>query len=121
MIRGYVNERFEPILPLTVIGSNGQQHALEAIIDTGFTGALTLDSATIATLALKWIGIGRAQLADGSTASFDVFSGVIEWDDKRLVVEIEEAREPLMGLRLVRQHDVTMSLISGGLITVKPI
>ena len=46
---------------------------MEAVIDTGFTGFLTLSARLIASLALRFAGATRAALADGSEMDTDVF------------------------------------------------
>ena len=38
MIEGTVNENYEATIHLTLRGTTGEEHDIEAIIDTGFTG-----------------------------------------------------------------------------------
>ncbi len=52
MIEGTVNENYEAIIHLTLRGVAGEKHEIEAIIDTGFTGHLTLPMTLIDRLAL---------------------------------------------------------------------
>ena len=42
MITGVVTANYEATIPLVVHGAHGQQETIEAVIDTGFTGSLTL-------------------------------------------------------------------------------
>ena len=68
MIEGTVNENFEATIHLTLHGTAGEEHDIEAIIDTGFTGHLTLPMMLIeptgSALAKSWSGTtGRRQLA----------------------------------------------------------
>ena len=44
MMTGVVNADLEPLLRLTVRDAGGQPHDVEAVIDTGFNGFLTLPS-----------------------------------------------------------------------------
>jgi len=44
MIIGFMNASLEAIVRLIVYGLDGQEREVEAIIDTGFTGFLTLPS-----------------------------------------------------------------------------
>ncbi len=45
---------------------------MEAIIDTGFNGFLTLPPALVAALGLPWLCRQQGQLADGSVNGFGV-------------------------------------------------
>ena len=43
MILGAVNAAYEPVVTLAVQGPSGQSHVrFEAVVDTGFTGFLTV-------------------------------------------------------------------------------
>ena len=68
-----------------IIDSNGLRQmsdsaALEAIIDTGFSGFLTLPPSTVASLSLAWLGREQGILADGRAELFDVFRAEVNWD-----------------------------------------
>ena len=66
MITGIVTVEREAVISLTIRGSKGQEHEIEAVIDTGFDGSLTLPPALITALELPWRRRGRALLADGN-------------------------------------------------------
>ncbi|HLA64539.1 MAG TPA: hypothetical protein VK610_08920, partial [Rhodothermales bacterium] len=66
MIQGVVNDRLEPILALRVRGPSGSEEEVEAVLDTGFDGALSLPTEIIERLGLEWQRRGYALLADGS-------------------------------------------------------
>ena len=53
---------------------------LDAIVDTGFTGFLTLPLSQIAQLGFSYEGIIDARLGDGRAAEFDMFAGTVLWD-----------------------------------------
>jgi hypothetical protein len=50
-----VNANREATIRIVVSGPSGQQQEIEAIIDTGFTGFLTLPPALIQALGLAWL------------------------------------------------------------------
>lgn len=54
MITGVVNARYEATIRLSVRDVHGQVQQIEAILDTGFSGSLTLPPATIHSLDLPW-------------------------------------------------------------------
>jgi predicted aspartyl protease len=56
MITGVVTANHEATIPLVVHGVHGQQETIEAVIDTGFTGSLTLPPMLITALGLSWRG-----------------------------------------------------------------
>lgn len=66
MITGVVTDDRQAVIHLTVRGPAGQEQVIEAIIDTGFDGWLSLLSSLVAGLDLVWRRRGRALLADGS-------------------------------------------------------
>ena len=66
MISGWVNAFQEAIVRLPVLGPQGQEQAVEAVVDTGFNGHLTLPSELIAELGLPFRSNGRAVLGDNA-------------------------------------------------------
>jgi predicted aspartyl protease len=68
MITGVVTAAREAMLPVQVQGPTGQTVVLEAVLDTGFPGLLTLPAALVTTLPLPFAGTSRATRSDGSFA-----------------------------------------------------
>jgi clan AA aspartic protease len=102
MMTGTVNASVEPLLRLIAHDHGGQPHDVEAVIDTGFNGFLTLPSAMIATMGLAWLCRQQGELADGTIVTFDVYVGLVEWHGQPRSVEIEATNaQPLMGTALL--------------------
>jgi predicted aspartyl protease len=59
MITGVVTSFYQATIRLIVRGPTGQAQEIEAVIDTGFDGVLSLPPADIATLGLPWRRRGR--------------------------------------------------------------
>ncbi|MBI3466656.1 MAG: clan AA aspartic protease [Planctomycetes bacterium] len=115
MITGTVNADCEAVILLVVVGPTRQQRTVDAVIDTGFSGDLTLPSAVIAALGLKWLGRERGILADGSTDLFDVYSAAVLWDGQPRSIEVEAANTPpLVGMHLLHRHSLHMEVVNGG-------
>lgn len=120
MITGAVNAHLEAILRLRLHGSNRRVHRVNAVIDTGFDGWLTLPPALIGNLQLRWDRRGRAVLADGSERVFDIFVGVLVWDRRKRAIPIHEAdTTPLVGTALLAEHESKADFRSRGKVTVK--
>lgn len=81
MIEGVVNAAYEPIVILGVQSPTGRASEIEAVIDTGFTGFLTVTPALVSELGLRYLTRGWASLADGSEVPFDVYDVTVLWDD----------------------------------------
>jgi clan AA aspartic protease len=115
MIIGIVNADFEPIIPLSICGSDGKVYTQEAIVDTGFNGWLSLPPDLITELNLKWKRRGRAILGDGTECVFDVYEAVLVWDGNMLTIPIDEAdSEPLVGMSLMEGYQLTVQVFEGG-------
>ncbi len=54
MMHGFVNQRCEALLRIAVGHANAPKQIVEAVIDTGFTGFLSLPPSTITNLGLPW-------------------------------------------------------------------
>jgi clan AA aspartic protease len=110
----------EARIRLMVKGRQGRKQDVEAIIDSGFSGALTLPPALIAALGLPWRSVDSATLADGSTCIFQVYTGKLLWDGKvRSVLVAEADADPLVGMRLLRGHELKMQVRYRGKVTIE--
>lgn len=120
MIEGTVNKNSEATIRLTLRGVAGEQHDVEAILDTGFTGHLTLPRALIDRLALPWRSRAQALLADGSLHVFDVYVGTVLWDGQERTVEVDAAEaDPLAGMGLLRGHRLSVDVVEDGVVRIE--
>ena len=119
MISGVVKSG-EGRIHLTVIGFGGQEQHVEAIVDTGYTASLTLPPALIAALGLRWQSMDTARLADGSECIFRVFEAKVLWDKRVRRILVDEANtEPLVGMRLLKGHELRMLVRARGKVTIR--
>jgi clan AA aspartic protease len=119
MITGVVQSG-EGRIRLKVKGRQGREQEVEAVIDTGYTASLTLPPALIQALGLPWQTVDRFKLADGSICILDVYEAKAVWDGKVRRILVDEAdAEPLVGMRLLRGHELKMQVRSRGKVTIK--
>lgn len=119
MITGYVYR--EPVLSVTVGSPSGASSEIDALVDTGFSGFLTLPAQVIRELGLAWRRRGRAVLADGSDSLFDIFEGTVLWDRTRRRIAVDEAEcRPLVGMALLEGHELTVHAVVGGRVAIRP-
>ncbi len=119
MIIGAVKSN-EARIRLTVRGRRNREQEVQAVVDSGYTGALTLPPALITLLGLRWQSVERATLADGSTCVFRVYVGELVWDGKTRTIQVDEADiDPLIGMRLLRGHELRMQVRARGKVTIK--
>ena len=122
MISGIVNAEREAIIPLVLRGSSGTEITINAVVDTGFTGALTLPSHVVASLGLPWRGREQCELGDGEFQLFDVHAGNVLWDGRERQVEVDVAEtEPLVGMELIYGYDLHIRVVEGGRVRIESI
>ena len=120
MMIGNVNSRREAIIQFAVLGENNQRQAIKAVIDTGYTGFLTLPSAIITKLGLTWYMQEEGILGDGSLCIFNVFEATVIWDGQLKSIEINESEtDPLVGMGLLEGYELNIQGFAGGLVTIK--
>lgn len=93
MIEGPVNECVEVTISLILHSSSGEEHGVEAIVDTGFTGHLHV---------------------------FDVYIGTLAWNGQVRTVEVDEAdTDPLVGMELLRNHSLSVDVVDDGPVRIE--
>ena len=119
MMQGFVNQSCEAVLPIVVKNENITQ-LIDAVIDTGFSGFLTLPADIIAALDLTWKGRDVATLGDGTSCIFDVYIATVIWDGQYRKVDINESETvPLIGMQLLRGYDLWVRIIKGGTVVIE--
>ena len=115
MIKGRVNAHREALVPLPVRGSQGEEHAIEAVIDTGYNGFLTLPPDLIVRLGLPFLRSSRAILGDGSTVEFDIHEAILLWNGRLQRIPVDAADvNPLLGMGLLYGHELNIEVIENG-------
>ena len=95
MITGKVTSD-EARIRLKVKGPRRRQRETEAVIDTDYTGSLTLPHRLVVALGLSWQSVDRGTLADGSECLVDVYEARVVWDGKPRRILVDEADTDLV-------------------------
>jgi clan AA aspartic protease len=118
MMQGYVNTNYEAVISL-VIKHNSKLKSINAVIDTGFTGFLSLPQSIIDELELPWSYSDFATLGDGSETLFDIHDANVIWDGQFREIEINSANtDPLLGMKMLRGYRLQVDTVQGGLVTI---
>ncbi|NJM77315.1 MAG: clan AA aspartic protease [Acaryochloridaceae cyanobacterium RU_4_10] len=119
MMQGYVNTNYEAVISV-VVSYDGKLKSINAVIDTGFTGFLSLPSEIVADLNLPWSYRDRATLGDGSETLFDIHEASVIWDGQFREIEVNSAdTEPLLGMSMLRGYRLQVDNIQGGLVAIE--
>jgi clan AA aspartic protease len=120
MTQGTVNEYLEAQILITVLGMMGNRTSVEAVIDTGFDGFLTLPLETIAQLALVAHNVMPVMLSDGTTIQAMYFEAEVDWEGQRKPILVQEAPNiPLAGMALLKGMRLIVDIEPGGLVQLE--
>lgn len=119
-MKGKVNARREAVLELQVAGNGKSRRMTRAVIDTGYTGALSLPPAVIQSLKMRLLGQRLSELANGRIVEFDVYQGQVIWDGKLKEVEIDESPcDPLVGMGLLDGFELNIQVKRNGSVSIR--
>ena len=111
MIEGAVNDAYEAVVALSLQGPAGQAQEIEAVIDTGYSGFLTLPTALVTELGLPFAYIGRALLANDDEVTFDVHDVTVLWDGQPRHIRADATGStPLVGMLLLDGHNLNIEV-----------
>ena len=119
MIRGQVSENadgeLELWLTVDVARADRGWRQCDVIVDTGFSGWLTLPQSIIRELGLLQMGHHPATVASGNVEWFDYYETSIMWHGQpRWVGVFQSIDQPLLGMELLRGNWITMGAWHGG-------
>ena len=116
-----MNANYEAVITLPVLGPAGQIREVEAVIDTGYNGTLTLPPSLVSELALPLVGPTQATLANGVVETFNVHDVTVLWGDVPRDIEADAVGPtPLAGLLLFDSHSLYVQVTEGGRVAIQP-
>ena len=110
------------LVDLNLRGPTGQEAELEFVLDTGFTGVLTMLPSACKALELHYIRPQPASLAEGSSIILEVYQALLLWNGEGHDVEVLAMDgEPLIGMTLLEDSDVRFQGNEGGTVSIEPL
>ena len=124
MIRGTVARNsdggLEAWVTVPVMDAAGEQRQCEVIVDTGFTGWLTLPEAEIRRLGLVKAGSQYSVIASGIEAEFDYYETSASWHGQVREIEVfQSIDQPLLGMELLEGGRVSVDAWDGGEVVIQ--
>ena len=120
MIQGVVNASHEAVVTLSLQGPDGQVRDIEAVVDTGYSGFLTLPATLVDELWLPFAYVGWAFLANDDEVAFDVHDATVIWDGQPRHIKADATGStPLVGMLLLDSHDLNIEVVNGGRVVIQ--
>jgi clan AA aspartic protease len=120
MMQGWVTQHCEAMLSIAVGHGDAPKQMVEALIDTGFSGFLSLPSFMIESLGLPWIFSDSVTLGDGSEVIFQMYRAIVIWDGQLKVVDVAASEsEPLLGMSLLYGFKLQVEAVERGIVTIE--
>lgn len=121
MITGRMTALREATIGLAVTGPTQRRQVIEAVLDTGFNGFLTLPNHVVRALGLPFMGNRRATLGDGSIVALDLYLATVFWhEQEREVLALQADGGPLVGMALLYGNRVVLHVIDDGEVLIEP-
>ncbi len=115
MVIGRGNEHGQPIVPLVIARTNGQEERIPFLLATGFGGTLMLPPAQVAALGLPQVGTAPVTYALAGVGEAAVHQADILWcGEKRTVNILAWGMLPIMGTELLDGYRVRIQCVEGG-------
>jgi predicted aspartyl protease len=120
VIIGQVTPRNEAEIPVVIRDAAGQAQPLDAIVDTGFSGYLSLQLAKINALQLTFVESRVFSLGDNMPVNFDLYAAVLVWDgQERDILVLASEAHPLVRMSLLKGFRLTINAIDGGEVRIE--
>jgi clan AA aspartic protease len=120
MLIGQITAENQAVVPIEVHASEGQKAHIDATIDTGYNGFLTLPRALIDELDLPSAGPARAALGDGNEVRMELFLAAVRWEDGLQDVLVLAAEGGvLLGMAMLLGCRLTMDVEADGTVSIE--
>ena len=98
-----------------------QLEKIQTIIDTGFSGELTLPGGLIDRLGLPRVGDLSIILGDGYEVSVEMYLAIVLWHGEKRIVQVlrTDDGKPLIGMSLLHGNRLILEVITDGEVTIE--
>lgn len=118
ILRGNVRRFGGALYPVCVVhlfSDSGVPARLETVIDTGFSGLMTLPASTVEQMRLPKVGEARAFLADGIGRQYDLYKVDVDWFGESRPIEVLcMGKFPLLGMAMMEGLDLRIQIEDRG-------
>ena len=112
----------EPRVSIQISGRDRVFYTEEVVVDTGFTGYLTLPESVIKRLNLISYGQRPATLANGERQMFDIYGALIRWHERlRPAIVHSTDGSPLIGMSLLSGSRLVVESWEGGRVAIEEV
>ena len=112
----------EPWVAVPIEDANGEFRQCEVILDTGFTGYLTLPEAVIDALGLVSEGQRPVTVASGREESLEYYTAWVSWQGRLYEVGVfQSIDQPLLGMELLNGSRITIDAWEGGDVIIEEV
>ena len=111
---------FEAIVSVDIAGSDWGFRSLEVVVDTGYTGWVSLPAPIIRELGLQYTMTRSTILADGQAVATATYAARMLWHGQPLDVWVQEMNnKPTIGTDLLYQCHLAIDLWDGGAVAIE--
>ena len=117
---GFVDaDRLEARITVNILDHLGIAVPVESVIDTGFTGYMTLPNDLISALRLERTRSRTMRLADGRSRRLAAYFATVMWYGKPMTITaLTMPGTPLVGMSLLWNSDIGIAARAGGRVVV---
>lgn len=120
MIEGMVTPAHEAVVPLSLQTPESRTEDIKAVVDTGYSGFLTLLVALVVDLGLPFAYAGQAFLANDDKVEFNVHDVTVLWDGQPRHVRADATGStPLVGMAMLNGHNLNVDVAVGGRVVIQ--
>ena len=105
---------------IDIAGSDRDFRSIEVVVDTGFTGFLTLPESVIGQVGLDTFGQRPAVLANGELRMFNIYGAIIRWQGQERAALVHESDgKSLMGMALLAGNRLVLDATEDGDVSIE--